>query len=152
MDLTSGERAFVDEARDRLLDLARSRRDAGRVDLLYAAVQSTAGPVYTGIPFESSAPQFNVCAERHAINRLRYAEPGGAVDTVLVAGPAPDRDAPVTTPCGACRHAIDEFGADATVLCSLYVREDEGYETFPRIERYAASELYPENNPHPTWE
>jgi cytidine deaminase len=96
--------------------------------------------------------QFDVCAERHAINELLYAEPGSALDAILVATPVPDETAPPPTPCGACRHAIHQFGDDAAVYCTTFVREDDGWTTFPRVERFTATELYPGHQGHPSWD
>ena len=153
MDVPEDEQPFLEAAEGRIRDHAVDRRRAGRTDVIHAVVRSTTGAVYEGVPFESDAPQFNYCAERHAINELRFAEPGtGAVDVILVAGPVPDADASVTTPCGACRHAIDEFGDDPTVYCGTFVREEEGWELFAKLERYDATELYPHHRPHPTWD
>lgn len=153
MELSEGEREFVDEARRRILDHATARRTAGFFDELHAVVRSTSGRVYDGVPFETSMPQFDFCAERHAINNMLYAETEAAsVDAVLVAGPVPDEDADVTTPCGACRHAIHQFGDDATVFCSNFVREAEGWNVFPEMERYTAEELYPHPGSQPQWE
>jgi len=74
------------------------------------------------------------------------------LDGVLVAGPVPDADDRVTTPCGACRHAISQFSDDATVLCSNFVRRNDGWTMFPSIERYTAEELYPAARTESVWE
>lgn len=111
------------------------------------------GNIYVGMPFETSQSQFDFCAERHAINTMQYAETETTkFDVILVACPVPDADEPVTTPCGACRHAIRQFSDDATVFCSNFVRRADGWTMFPALERYTAEELYPHQTHHPTWE
>lgn len=153
MDLTDAEREFVDEARRRIQSHSERRKAADRYDKIHAVARSTSGEIYEGTPFETSQPQFDCCAERHAINELHYAETEAtAFDAILVAGPVPDEGDSVTTPCGACRHAIEEFGDDPTVFCTNFVREDDGWTMFPTIERYTADELYPHHQPHPTWD
>jgi cytidine deaminase len=152
MTSSAGAGEFVERARERILDHAKDRRRAGLTDKLYAVARSETGILYEGVPFETSMPQFDFCAERHAINEMLYAEPGATLDAILVATPAPDETAPPPTPCGACRHAIAEFGDDATVLCTTFVREDDGWTTFPRVERFTGDELYPDHQGHPSWE
>jgi len=153
MDLSPEERDFFDAAERRILDHARRRRAAGRTDVIHAVVRSTSGDLYDAIPLETSTSQFDCCAERCAINDLRQAEPGDpTVDAVLIAGPVPAGSDAVTTPCGACRHVIHEFGPDATVYCASFVREDEGWTTFPTVERYTPQELYAHHDPGPVWE
>lgn len=143
---------FVTRARERIREHARKRREAGYTDKLYAVVQSDSGALYDGIPLETSMAQFDVCAERHAINSMRYAEPDATVAAVLVATPAPDTASAPVTPCGACRHAIDEFSDDCPVYCTTFIREEDGWTMFPEVREYTASELYPGNQGHPTWE
>ncbi len=95
----------------------------------------------------------SVCAERHAINNMQYAETEATkLDVILIVGPVPDTDETVTTPCGACRHAIHQFSDNATVFCSNFVRQADGWTMFPTIERYTAEELYSHHRSHPTWE
>jgi cytidine deaminase len=153
MELSASERELVDEARGRIRDHARKRRAAGHYDKLYAFVRSETGTVYEGTPLETSMTQADCCAERHAIANMQHAETESTMlDAVLVAGPVPDTDDRVTTPCGACRHAISQFSDDATVLCSNFVRRDDGWTLFPSIERYTAEELYPAARIEPVWE
>ncbi|WP_121822497.1 hypothetical protein [Halostella salina] len=153
MTSADGGGSFVDEARRRVLAHARRRRQAGLTDVLYAVVRSTSGSLYDGTPFETSMPQFDFCAERHAINNMLHAEPEtDAFTDLLVAEPVPDESTDPKTPCGACRHAILEFGDDATVYCASFVRESDGWTMFPRLNRYTAAELYPDHQDHPSWD
>ncbi|MDY6777209.1 MAG: hypothetical protein SVU32_00960 [Candidatus Nanohaloarchaea archaeon] len=144
-DLDENEQRLVETAKERIRKHARERRKQGLNDILYAFVRSTSGSIYAGKPFESNQPSFNFCAERHAINTMQYEETEEArLDAILVAGPVPEgREQPVT-PCGACRHAIHEFGGGETpVIAASFVRQDRGWELFTALERYTASELYP---------
>lgn len=146
------ETEFVDQARDRILNHARKRRQACKNDKLYAVVESASGALYTGIPFETSMSQFDFCAERHAINNMLYAEPETeAFTALLVASPVPDESTPPPTPCGACRHALNEFSDDGTIICTTFVREADGWTMFPQMSAYTASELYPRHHEHPSW-
>ncbi|PSP55420.1 hypothetical protein BRC82_05630 [Halobacteriales archaeon QS_1_67_19] len=153
MSQSGDKSAFIEQARQRIRTHALKRRQAGCTDKLYAVVRSNTGEFYDGIPLETSMPQFDVCAERHAINNMRYSEPGAATcEAILIATPVPDETAAPPTPCGACRHAIHQFSDDATVYCTTFVREDDGWTMFPRIERYSATELYPDHRGHPAWD
>lgn len=141
-------------ARERIREHARDRWGDGLNDILYAFVLSESGEIYEGKPFESSQPSFNVCAERHAINSMQFAETeDAAIRAVLVAGPVPDVEHGGTMPCGACRHAIREFGdEDTPVIVSSFVREEGGEWTiFPEIETFTAGALYPEPYEPVSW-
>lgn len=147
------ESGFVERARARILEHAATRRQAGLTDKIYAVVQSEAGSLYDGIPFETSSAQFDFCAERHAINNMHYAEPeSGTVDSILVATPVPHENVDPPTPCGACRHAINQFSDDGTVYCTTFVRKANGWSMFPAVDEYSATELYPDHQGHPSWE
>ena len=151
MDLPAHEATLVEAAREEVLAVCQRRRDAGRYDAIVAVAASTAGERYVGIPLELPQPQLNHCAERHAINELRKAEPDGELAGIVVAVPVPEAGAGVTTPCGACRQAIHEVGPDATVLCGNFVREAEDWTVFPRLERYTAAGLLPAHQGLPEW-
>ena len=58
----------------------------------------------------------------------------------------------MTTPCGACRHALHEVNPEATVFCSHFIRESEGWNEFPTMEQFTVAELYPSAYEPPTWE
>lgn len=153
MNQSAAKTGFIERARERILDHAQTRRQAGLTDRIYAVVQSEAGSLYDGIPFETSMPQFDFCAERHAINNMLYAEPETArLESLLVATPVPDESAAPPTPCGACRHAINEFSDDATVYCTTFLREADGWTMFPELDRYTAAELYPDHQGQPDWD
>ena len=151
--MTADSRPFLDKAESRILSYLRDRRDANLYDTIVAIVQSQSGSIYEGIPFETSQPLFNFCAERHALNNMLHSEPGcNQFDCLLVAGPVPDATDGVITPCGACRHALYNLAPDATIYCSNFVREDEGWNMFPSIERYTSADLHPHHQSLPTWD
>jgi cytidine deaminase len=81
-----------------------------------AALRSAAGAVYRGCNIENASYGLTCCAERAALASAVVAEGVGfrlrevavvAFDRHGVQHPAP--------PCGACRQALAEFGADAQV-------------------------------------
>jgi cytidine deaminase len=93
-----------------------------------AAVRSADGRVFTGCNVENASFGLTICAERNAIFQAVAA---GARDIVAVAVYTPTPQP--TTPCGACRQVIAQFGA-ADVRCDA----DGG-----ATARYALDELLP---------
>jgi len=93
-----------------------------------AAVRSADGRVFTGCNVENASFGLTICAERNAIFQAVAA---GARDIVAVAVYTPTPQP--TTPCGACRQVIAQFGA-ADVRCDA----DGG-----TTARYALDELLP---------
>lgn len=157
-DATETDRRLLATARDRVLSRCRERRAADRDDELFALVRADgetgSGDSYLGVPFEPpDAPNAGFCAERHALNRLRLAEPPGTRPThVVVAGPVPDDDRQPTFPCGTCRDAIAAVGGpDVTVLATCFVRQPDGWELFPTVERRRVGDLVPDRWTDP-WE
>lgn len=153
---TEAEEKLIKTARKEILKHVSTREDAGLFDVLYAFVLSESGEIYVGKPFMSNQPSFNFCAERHAINEMQYAETEEAtIKAVLVAGPVPkNKKEHKSTPCGACRHTINEFGNDnTTVMVSNFVREGDGnWEIFPSIDKFRAADLYPEPHEPVVWD
>ena len=144
---------FVEAAKERVIDQLRARREAGLSDTIVAVVQSPTGILHTGTPFESSQPQFGFCAERHALHNMFHANPElTSFKRLFVAGAVPEATESVTTPCGACRHALHEANPDATIYCSHVIREPKGWNEFPDVERFTVEELYPSPCDPPTWE
>lgn len=154
-NLTESEEKLVEEAGRRILKNVRKRRNSGLTDVIYSFVLSETGKIYSGKPFESNQPSFNFCAERAAINRMQYEETENSrISAILVAGPVPEDDYPGPMPCGACRHAIFEFGDEgATVIVSSFIREGDGeWNMFPNIRKFSIEELYPEPYEPIEWE
>jgi len=78
-----------------------------------AAVRAGSGKTYTGCNVENASYGLCNCAERTAIFSA-IAAGETTISHVAVYTPTPT----VTTPCGACRQVINEFGPEARVICS----------------------------------
>lgn len=144
---------FLADAKARVLDHLRARRDAGKHDTVVAVVEAPDGTLHEGSTFLSSQPQFDFCAERHALHEMEHETPAfESFERLFVAGAVPSPDDEVTTPCGACRHALHEFNPDATVFCSTVVREETGWTAFPSVESFTVADLYPHPFEPPTWD
>lgn len=96
-----------------------------------AALRSASGAVYVGCNVENAAFPVGGCAERAAIATAVQSE--GAdfrLVAIAVAAFAADGTALPVSPCGACRQALVEFGADAAVTFrdadGGWVRVDSG--------------------------
>jgi len=76
-----------------------------------AAILSGSGKVYTGTNVENASYGLCNCAERTAIFTAAAA---GERSVRAVAVYTPTREA--TSPCGACRQVINEFGPEALVI------------------------------------
>jgi cytidine deaminase len=77
-----------------------------------AAVLGATGRLFSGCNVENASYGLCTCAERSAIFAAVTAGEH-AVSAVAVYTPTPRP----TTPCGACRQVIHEFGRDAIVIC-----------------------------------
>jgi cytidine deaminase len=77
-----------------------------------AAVLAGSGRIYPGCNVENASYGLCMCAERAAI-LAAVAAGEAAIRAVAVYTPT----AAPTSPCGACRQVIREFGPDALVLC-----------------------------------
>lgn len=76
-----------------------------------AAVLTGSGKIYTGTNVENASYGLANCAERTAIFTAA-AQGERKIRCVVVFTPTPTP----TTPCGACRQVINEFGPHATVI------------------------------------
>ena len=74
-----------------------------------AAVLAADGTVFTGCNVENASYGLSVCAERVAI-LTAVAAGRRRLRAVAVAGSS------ATTPCGACRQVMDEFGVETVIL------------------------------------
>jgi cytidine deaminase len=85
-----------------------------------AAVETTDGRRFSGANVENVSYGLTICAERTAVFAAILA---GArrLAAVAVSGP----DGTTTTPCGACRQVLAEFGAPDVPL--TYARADGGW-------------------------
>ncbi len=81
-----------------------------------AALRSARGQVYAGCNVENGAYPIGGCAERGAIATAVQAEGKDfRLAAIAVAAFAADGTPLPVSPCGACRQALVEFGADAQV-------------------------------------
>ena len=76
-----------------------------------AAILTDTGKIYTGCNVENASYGLCNCAERTAIFTA-VAAGARSIRAVAVYTPT----ATVTSPCGACRQVINEFGPDALVI------------------------------------
>jgi cytidine deaminase len=108
--------------RRRLLTAARSAAKTAYAPYskfrVGAAVLAGSGRIFTGANVENASYGLGNCAERTAICAAVAAGERKIV-AVAVYTPTP---AP-TTPCGACRQVLNEFGPRAVVLCSCRSRK-----------------------------
>jgi cytidine deaminase len=76
-----------------------------------AAVLATDGAIYAAANVENASFGLSICAERAAILQA-VAHGARGIDAVVIYTPT----AAATTPCGACRQVIYEFGPDALIV------------------------------------
>jgi cytidine deaminase len=95
-----------------------------------AAVLTEGGEIHSSANVENASFGLSNCAERNAIFQ---AVTHGARKLAALAVYTPTSG--VTTPCGACRQVLSEFGADAIVICCT---DDDA-----RERRFALAELLP---------
>jgi cytidine deaminase len=95
-----------------------------------AAVLTEGGEIHSGANVENASFGLSNCAERNAIFQA-VAQGARKLEALAVYTPT----ATATTPCGACRQVLSEFGAAAIVICCT---DDES-----RERRYALAELLP---------
>jgi cytidine deaminase len=95
-----------------------------------AAVLAANGDIHAGANVENASFGLTLCAERNAIFQ---AVSGGVrkIDALVLYTPTPA----ASTPCGACRQVLHEFGPDALIVCCT---DDDTAER-----RYTLRELLP---------
>jgi len=96
-----------------------------------AAVLGGSGQIHVGANVENVSYGLSMCAERSAIFRA-IAEGERGIEALCLYTPT----AVPSTPCGACRQVIHEFGPDVLILCCT---DDDALDR-----PYALSELLPE--------
>lgn len=94
-----------------------------------AAVRGRSGRVFAACNVENASYGLTVCAERNAIFHAVAAGEEG-IDELVLYTPTEEP----TTPCGACRQVLVEFGAKAKVTCT-----SDG----PTVLNFVADELLP---------
>lgn len=98
-----------------LLDAARAARANAYAPYSHfsvgAALLARDGRVFTGANVENASYGLSMCAERVAVYAA-VATGALAFEAIAVVGP----DHTATTPCGACRQVLIEFGPKLTVI------------------------------------
>jgi cytidine deaminase len=77
-----------------------------------AAIETEDGSIFAGCNVENASSGLSVCAERNAIFQA-VANGHRSIRRLVVYTPTEQP----TTPCGACRQVLSEFGANAEVVC-----------------------------------
>ena len=77
-----------------------------------AALLTADGKIYSGCNVENASFGLTMCAERNAVFHA-VSEGMTAISAMVVYTPT----AKATTPCGACRQVLNEFGPHAVVRC-----------------------------------
>ena len=114
----------------------RAREAASRAYAPYsrfpvgAAVLAADGTIHAGANVENVSYGLSMCAERAAIFHA-VAQGTRKIEAIVIYTPTPV----ATTPCGACRQVIHEFGPGALVVCCT---DDEAVER-----SYTLAELLP---------
>lgn len=103
------------DASERLVAVAREARERAVAPYsgfsVGAAIETANGRIVTGCNIENASYGLTLCAERVAIFKALSDGHRAFVRIAVVA----DTDAP-TTPCGACRQVLWEFGPDMEVV------------------------------------
>jgi cytidine deaminase len=105
------------EQRQRLLQSAREAMQRAYAPYSHfkvgAALLTSEGRIFSGCNVENASYGLTNCAERTAIfSAVAQTGPDLSIQAIVVLN---DREAP-SSPCGACRQVIYEFGPDAIVV------------------------------------
>ncbi len=107
-----------DELIDRLVAAAESVRERAHAPYSRFAVGSAIldgnGEIHLGCNVENASYGLSVCAERHAVGAAVAAASNQLVAIAVVADTTPP-----TSPCGACRQVLAEFGDMPVILANL---------------------------------
>ena len=101
-----------------------------------AALLTKSGKVYQGANMECSSYGMTICAERVALVKALY-EGEKEFDKIAVVGGI-ENELKYTTPCGACRQFLSDFGTDLEIIMG-YEEENE-----IKIKTFKLKELLPE--------
>lgn len=107
-----------DELIDRLVAAAESVRDQAHAPYSKFSVGSAIldgdGKIHLGCNVENASYGLSVCAERHAVGAAVAAAAKEFIAIAVVADTVPP-----TSPCGACRQVLAEFGDMPVILANL---------------------------------
>jgi cytidine deaminase len=123
------------EQRQRLLQSAREAMQRAYAPYSHfkvgAALLTSEGRIFSGCNVENASYGLTNCAERTAIfSAVAQTGPDLSIQAIVVLN---DQEAP-SSPCGACRQVIYEFGPDAIVI----------FPTASGLKELSAAELLPE--------
>ena len=88
-----------------------------------AALETEDGHVFVGANVENASYGLGRCAEQSAVQAMIAAGGNRRIKRVHVYTEA----SPPSTPCGACRQVLFEFGPDAQVVCFNHKREHRAW-------------------------
>jgi cytidine deaminase len=142
--LTLEENRLVEHAKPSVVKYNTIRHEHGGIDTLYAFLLSDTERIYDGACYEPNIAHATVCGERHAIANMILGESYSArIKSIVVADPVPELQEYSTPPCGTCRHLIWSQGTpETTVILLQYIQGKAGW-TFPMIDKYTITDLYP---------
>ena len=144
MKLTEDEKKLIEFKIFFFAEYSKMLKTENLYDIILAFILSENDKMRVGISLELPSG-VGFCAERHAIANMILKETEKAkIKVLLVAGPVPKSFNKPLTPCSACRLAINEFGTErTTVICSEFIRNEKGWETFPKMWKFKIKDLYP---------
>jgi len=109
---------LADDVIDRLVAAALSVRERAHAPYseftVGAAVLDSDGQIHRGCNVENASYGLSVCAERHAVGASVAAGSNRLTAIAVVADTTPP-----TSPCGACRQVLAEFGDMPVILANL---------------------------------
>ena len=115
------------EEQQALIDLASEARRCAYAPYsnypVGAALRTKSGRLYTGVNIENAAYPHTMCAERVAMFKA-LSEGHRAFKRIAVVA---DTDQP-TTPCGACRQVLWEFGGNMEVILANLHQEQSRHQ------------------------
>jgi cytidine deaminase len=127
------------ETIDRLVESATEVREKAYAPYssftVGAAVVDTEGRIHTGCNVENASYGLSVCAERHAIAAAVSAGRKSFTGLAVVTDTSPP-----TSPCGACRQVLAEFGDFPVILANL-----DGVQTITSVARLLPDAFTPES-------
>lgn len=93
-----------------------------------AALLTKSGKVYQGANMECSSYGLSICAERVALVKALYDGEKEFQKIAVVGGN--ENELTYTTPCGACRQFLSDFGGDIEVIMGYKENEELKEKTF----------------------
>lgn len=106
----------ISERIPEMIEAARAAKDAAYAPYsgfrVGAAVLDSEGRIFSGCNVENVSYGLAMCAERSAVFQM-IRSGGRSIVAVVVYAPA---ETP-STPCGACRQVLHEFGSQCRVIC-----------------------------------